>query len=79
MKTWSKIRKRRNISWIKFKTLNSLGGTMDRQMVMMMMIMMMNVKDKGKICVLKLRCLVSLRCQLLKVKDGENNLTDEKM
>lgn len=44
-------------------------------MMMMMMIMMMNVKDKGKICVLKLRCLVLLRCQLLKVKDGENNLS----
>lgn len=48
-------------------------------MVVMMIMMMMNVKDMGKICILKLRCLVLLRCQLLKVKDGENNLTDEKM
>lgn len=48
-------------------------------MMMRKMIMMMNVEDKEKVCVSKLRCLVLLRCQLLKVKGGESNLTDEEM
>lgn len=47
-------------------------------MMRKLMIMMMNVKDEEKVCVMKLRCLVLLRCQLLKVKDRENNLTDER-
>lgn len=50
-----------------------------RVMMMRKMIMMMNVEDKEKVCVSKLRCLVLLRCQLLKVKGGESNLTDEEM
>lgn len=64
------MRKRRNISWIQFKTeysrwhdgQNGVSTVMmmRRKRRRMMMIMMMNVKDKEKGCVLKLRCLVKV-------------------
>lgn len=38
------------------------------------MIMMMNVSDKEKVCVSKLRCLVLVGA----LKSGEINLTDER-